>query len=221
MKQAFYILLAALILSSCSGRPEVIDFTVISTLVEIHKDEQPRYTNMKNLEAQNMALQKLVTKHTEENREIVEKIKQRYVNTNLILTEVGKLPQALQLIDDIKKYQIEILDLVRENPELSAVAIQTEVLLLKRVNRLYNYVYLNAIVGSDFNRIPIAKRLEIIDFVIQELRLIRGYCYSIFRKMRNGKNGNTLKVILQEFDIDMLYRDINKDQIINDLMDDL
>lgn len=223
MKKAIYIFLIglSLCLNSCSGRPEVVDFTVISTLVEIHKDEEPRYREMRNLEAGNMGLQQLVTKHTEENREIVEKIKKRYVNTNLILTEVGKLPQALQLIEDIKNYQVDILGIVQDKPALSAIAIETEILLLKRVNRLYNYVYLNAIVGSNFNRIPIAKRLEIIDFVIQELRIIRGYCYSIYKRMRNGKNGSTVRAILREFDIDLLYRDIDKEQIINSVMGEL
>jgi hypothetical protein len=221
MKNLLFLFLASIVLSSCGGTPKVVDYTVISTLVEIHKSEQPKYKTIKENEAENLLLQKLVTKHTEENREIVEKIKKRYVNTNLILTEVGKLPQALQIISDIKKYQVDILDIVKDKPELSALAINTEVALIKRVNRLYNFVYLNAIVVTDLNRIPIAKRLSIIDYVIKELRVIRGFCYTIHRKMRNGKNGDALTAVLKEFDINSIYGGIDKNKIIEGLMDGL
>tara|TARA_R110000868_G_scaffold411003_2_gene701294 strand:- start:16118 stop:16753 length:636 start_codon:yes stop_codon:yes gene_type:complete len=209
---------------SCGGSnnvPKVVDYTVISTLVEIHKTEQPQYKDINRKEAENLLLQKMVTEQTKENRDIVEKIKQRYVNTNLLLTQVGKLPVALQTIADIKDYQVDILELVKDKPELSLIAIKTEIALIKRVNRLYNYVYLNALVGTDLNRMPIAKRLEIIDYVITELRVIRGFCYSIYRKMKKGKNGNTLNEVLKEFNINSIYGDINKQKIVNDLMKEL
>lgn len=218
MKKFILLLVGISFMCSCSGPRKVVDFATISTLVEIHKKEDKTYKSLKNRGLTNLGLQALVTKHTEENRDIVDKIKQRYVNTNLILTAVGKLPQALSTIEDIHDYQSDILALVQEKPTLVAIAIQTELVILKRVNRLYNYVYLNAIVGTNFNRIPIAKRLQIVDFVIKELRVIRGFSYSILRKMKAGKNGNTLRQILQEFDFDIIYGDISKMQIINDVM---
>lgn len=203
---------------SCSGTRKIVDYATITTLVEIHKTEESQYNRIKKNELTNYGLQSLVTKHTEENRDIVEKIKERYVNANLVLTHVGKLPYALECIDDIYDYQADILALVQEKPALAALAIQTEIAIIKRVNRLYKYVYLNAIVGTNFNRMPIAKRLEIVDYVIQELRVIRGFCYGMFRKMRAGKNGNTLRQILQEFDMDVIYGDIDKLGIVNDVM---
>lgn len=218
MRKLLSLILLSTLLYSCGGTPKVVDYTVITAMVEIHKKEQPKYKTLKNNESENYLLQKLVTKHTNENREIVEKIKQRYVSTNLLITQVGKLPQVLQSVSDIKQYQVDIYEMVKEDPKLAALAIKTEILLLKRVNRLYKYVYLNALVGTDLNRMPIAKRLEIIDYVVDELRVLRGMCYTIKRKMRNGKNGKLTMKILQEYDIDLIYGNIDKNAIINDLM---
>lgn len=220
MKKLILIIIGISFLTSCSGPRKIVDFTTISTLVAIHKKEEKQYGKIKENEATNLGLQALVTKHTEENRDIIEKIKKRYVNTNLILSAVGKIPQALETIDDIHQYQSDMLEMVQDKPALSALAIQTEVAMLKRVNRLYKYVYLNAIIGTNFNRVPVAKRLEIVDYVLEELRVIRAFCYSINRKMRTGKYGNTLRQILQEFDIDMIYGDIDRLQIVNDIMPD-
>jgi hypothetical protein len=220
MKKAIYLLFIIPMLLGCGGRQRIVDYTVISTLVEIHKSEQSKYKSIKENEVENLLLQKLVSKHTEENRSITEKIKQRYVNTNLVLTEVGKLPQALKTIDDIENYQKSILESVKERPVLSAIAIKTEIAILKRVNRLYNYIYLNAIIGTDFNRMPIAERLRIVDYVLQELRVIRGYCYTIDRKMKNAKRGNTLRKLIAEYDPSLVHRlsKARKTEIINDVM---
>lgn len=204
---------------SCSGPRKVVDFTVISSLVGIHKKQHAQYKDVKNKEAVNLGLQKIVTKQAKENTEIREKIRKRITNTQLLLTELGKLPECIRLIGDIHDYQSEFLDMAKDRPELSLIALQTEILLVKRVNRLYNYVYLNALVGTDLNKMPIAKRLEIIDYVIKELRVMRGFCYSIIRKMRSAKYGNTISKLLEEFKISKMgLEDINRMEIINDIM---
>lgn len=214
MRKIFYILALGFMFTSCSGN-RIVDYASLESLISIHKKQQPQYKTVKNNEGGNLVLQKLVTKHTKENTAIREKIRKRITNTQLLLADLGKLPDALRTINDIKNYQVELVELVSDNPELSLIAIKTEIAMIKRVNRLYKYVYLNALIGSDFNVMPIAKRLEIIDYVVKELRVIRGFCYSILRKMKSAKYGNLINKLLREFDIGYIYRDIDKYRIIN------
>lgn len=213
MKNFIYIFLLGLLTTSC-GSNRIIDYAALESLISIHKKQEVQYKGVKEKEAENLLLQKIVTKQAKEHTSIREKIRKRVTNTNLLLTNLGKLPDALKTINDIKNYQVQILELVIDSPHLSALAIRTEIVMLKRINRLYKYIYLNAIIGGDLNRMPIAKRLEIIDYVIKELRVIRGFCYSIKRKMYNGKYGSFINKLLREYDINYIYRDINKNEIL-------
>jgi len=209
-----YIILLVILISSCGGTRKVVDYTVISTMVEIHKTESGHYRDLKDKETTNTTLQTLVTKTTEEYRAISDKIERRYTDVSILLSQVGKLPQIIRIINDIQDYQVSLLEIVQDHPEFVLIGINTEVALMKRVTRLYKYVYLNAILGTDLNKMPIAKRLEIVDHVLTELRVIRGLCYSISSKMKNAVRGKGLRIILREYDLDMLYEGIDKAEII-------
>jgi hypothetical protein len=209
-----YIILLVILISSCGGTRKVVDYTVISTMVEIHKTESGHYRDLKDKETTNTTLQTLVTKTTEEYRAISDKIERRYTDVSILLSQVGKLPEIIRIINDIQDYQVSLLEIVQDHPEFVLIGINTEVALMKRVTRLYKYVYLNAILGTDLNKMPIAKRLEIVDHVLTELRVIRGLCYSISSKMKNAVRGKGLRIILREYDLDMLYEGIDKAEII-------
>ncbi len=200
MKKALFILFIVFLIPSCTVK--VIDLAQISSLVLIHQKQQPQYKGIKKNEYINTALERLVRKTTDENREITEKIKKRYTDVTMLLTTIPKLPYALDVIKDIKKYQKLSVEIVSDNPKLVVIALKTEVEILKKVNRLYKYIYANAIIGTDINRIPIAERLEIVDYVIRELKIIRGYSYGLHRKLRMAKYSGDLTAILKEFNIE-------------------
>lgn len=207
------LLFIAFCATSCGGPRKVVDYTVISTLVEIHKKESDNYRGHKEREGVNAGLQKLVTKTQNEYREISDKIQRRYTDVSILIAHVGKLPQIITLMNDIQQYQVEALGMVQDNPEFVLIAINTEILLTKRVTRLYKYVYLNAIIGTDINKMPMAKRFEIVDHVITELKVIRGLCYGINRKMKSAIRGKGYRVILDEFDISFMYQGIDRAQM--------
>jgi len=220
MRNYIYLLLLSIFLTSCGGGggdQRIVDFTVISSLVNIHKKEHENYEDIKGNSAVNTGLQFQVTKQYEKYREVSEKIKKRYTEVNLIITEVGKIPRALKCINDIKSYQTQMLDLVVSDPKLSTVAIQTEIQILKRVTRLYKFVYSNALIGTKYNQMPIAERLRIIDYVLEELRVIRGFSYSIYRKMRQAKYGKSVRKVLKDFEVSSIQGDIDRRKIIENL----
>lgn len=209
------ILLAivSFLFTSCGGTRKVVDYTVISTLVEIHKKESDNYRGHKEREGVNAGLQKLVTKTQNEYREISDKIEKRYTDVSILIAHVGKLPQIITLMNDIVDYQSQALTMVQGNPEFVLIAINTEILVTKRVTRLYKYVYLNAIIGTDINKMPMAKRFEIVDHVITELRIIRGLCYGVNRNMKTAIRGKGYRVILDEFDLSFMYQGIDRAQL--------
>lgn len=216
MKKLFLIVIVATSLTSCSTK-KVVDFAALSSMVSIHSSQYSSYKTVKEQEAQKYGVQTLVTKYTKEHRDITDKIQKRFTDVRVLLTQVRRLPRVLKMVNEIKAYQREILELVIADPKLVAIGLKTELVLIKRITRLYKYVYYNAIIGSKFNQMISRERLRILDYVIADLRRIRGLCYTVKRKMKYAKYGRFLDKVLEEFDTRKIYNKVDRQKIVDNI----
>ncbi len=122
-----------------------------------------------------------------------------------------------KIINDIAKFQRQMVTYAKENPKLLLVAYQGESALVTRTLHLFSYVHDNALKGGDNNLISAKQRMQLIRYVIKELRIMRGLAYGVARKMRLAKRVGIIKAI-DPFRLSYPNRDL---AIIKDILDRL
>lgn len=219
MKYYLLLIIGLVILSSCDGGPwEIRDLPACSIMVDHHISRQSDYKRIKNNELQKTGLQGVLLKEQEKLTVITNKLKKRYTTVSSIIHSVGRIPYAISIANDCKKYQKSIIEKVIKEPKLGAIAVKTELAIIKRINKLYKFIYANAVIGTDFNLMSNEQRLQIITYVVDELRSIRGLLYGVDNQLKFAKQGELLDKLLKEFDIDLfLLNSREKSKIVREL----
>ncbi len=215
------ILLLCLFLS-CSFHMEaqqvVVDPAVVSALTANHLVQNGTLNKIADEERGIKNLQATINVKLLQIQELQEKTYNSLRQVQSVVQQGKNVVYASTVATDIAKYQSEIIENAEGNALLYAVALKTELAL---INRTYDmFVYINtALTGGDANLMSNMERMQIINHVVDELRIMRGLAYSVNRKIRTAKYSGTFKALLQEMDISLLGFDkINKLGIIEDVM---
>lgn len=216
----YLLLLGMIILSSCGGGGpwKIRDLPACSIMVDHHISRQEDYKKLKNNELQKTGLQGVLLREQEKLTVITNKLKKRYTTVSSIIHSIGRIPYAISVANDCKKYQKSIIDKVIDEPKLAVIAVKTEIAVIKRINKLYKFIYANAVIGTDFNLMTNEQRLQIITYVVDELRAIRGMLYGVDNRLKYAKDGELLDKLLKEFNIDLfLLNETEKSKIVREL----
>ena len=89
--------------------------------------------------------------------------------------------------------ELGLLDKVAD--EFASPTARAEAELVTRTAALFTYIYTTAIVGGDFNLMNNKQRLDIIRHVVNELRIMRGIAYGIYRRMAIARKAGILRAI--------------------------
>ena len=215
------ILLLCLFLS-CSFHMEaqqvVVDPAVVSALTANHLVQNGTLNKIADEERGIKNLQATINVKLLQIQELQEKTYNSLRQVQSVVQQGKNVVYASTVATDIAKYQSEIIENAEGNALLYAVALKPELAL---INRTYDmFVYINtALTGGDANLMSNMERMQIINHVVDELRIMRGLAYSVNRKIRTAKYSGTFKALLQEMDISLLGFDkINKLGIIEDVM---
>lgn len=152
---------------------------------------------------------------------ILKEIKDKMYKSLFVVSEVvrsGKnVETTAKIISDIGKYQSQMVEYAKSNPALLLVAYKTESALITRSVELLTYIYQNALVGGDDNLISSKQRMQLIRYVIKELRVMRAIAFSVNRKMKIASKTGVLEQ-LTPYGMKYPNRDLD---IINDILNDL
>ncbi len=117
----------------------------------------------------------------------IQLLKQKYYEHMEIVADTirdGKnIRHAYDIVQDIGKYQQEMVAYAQDNPALLVIAFDNEAALVSRSADLLTYIFDVAIKGGDENLMTGKQRIELIRHIIHELRIIRGIAYGVLRKM--------------------------------------
>ena len=80
-----------------------------------------------------------------------------------------------------------MVELAVGDPALLLVSAKTELELVNRTADLTQYIYQVAIVGTDVNLMDNKQRIDLLKYVINELRNMRGIAYAVCRQMKTAK----------------------------------
>ncbi|QNF31350.1 plasmid transfer protein (plasmid) [Adhaeribacter swui] len=188
MKKHFYLLSTLLLFSgAAAGQQVVFDPTVVSTLVINHTAQQAALSDIKDNEGQIATLQKTITLKMIQIEELQSKMYNSLKSVQSIIGQSKNIIYASAIAKDIGRYQNQMIETAKGDPELMIIAAKTEVELINRTADLFSYIYQVAVVGTDMNLMSNADRLSLIRHVVDELRIMRGLAYGITRKMRLAK----------------------------------
>lgn len=219
MKAVLLFFSIIILFCSCDGGPwEIRDLPACSMMVDHHISRQNDYKKIKNNELQKTGLQGVLLREQEKLTVITNKLKKRYTTVSSIIHSVGRIPYAIAIANDCKRYQKSIIDKVIDEPKLGIIAVKTELAVIKKINKLYKFIYANAVIGTNFNLMTNEQRLQIITYVVDELRVIRGFLYGVDVQLKYAKEGEFLDRILKKFDISLFLLDNKeKNKIVKDL----
>ncbi|CEN52804.1 hypothetical protein [Capnocytophaga canis] len=170
----------------------VIDPALNGALWTTHSIQSSNLKEIKSNEDKIRNFQAIITKKMDDLKKLEEKY-QKYLSTvNSVVKNSKDIKYCLELVKDIKKYQGQMFDMAVSDPKLLAIAYKTEVELVTRSVDLSMYIYQMALKGGDV-MLDNKQRTDIILYVVDELRTMRGLAYSVARQMRYAKRGDFLQ----------------------------
>lgn len=151
---------------------------------------------MRDNQAVRTAEQKILTQEVDRNRELQKTLKKRFTETQVLLTQIPKLPKLLTYSNEIKDGQLELYDIVQDDIKLLPFVVEIESNTLRRINDLIKFFNENILIGTDFNQISIATRLKVIDAILFELIKIKSAQNVAIRKLRFVQSQNYVDELL-------------------------
>lgn len=192
----------------------VWDIACMETLIANHKVQHASFQNMKENEAQIATFNQQIAAKMVQIEAIQSKFYGSLKSIEAIIRTGKDIIYAADIVRDIVKYQSQMIELAVGDPKLIVVAVNTEAQLISRTADLMTYIYQVAIVGTDINLMDNAQRLDLLKYVIQELRFMRGLAFAVCRKMKTAKRNGIMQSLAPQF---FKYRD-NRAKIVEELL---
>tara|TARA_R110000868_G_scaffold411003_2_gene701295 strand:- start:16795 stop:17454 length:660 start_codon:yes stop_codon:yes gene_type:complete len=217
MKKLFFVLIL-IHFSSVMAQQIVIDPAVVSTLAANHVVQNGSLNNIKDEQNGIKNLQAGINLKLLQIQALQEKTYTSLQKVQSIVSQGKNIVYASTVAADIAKYQTEMISTADGNPMLYAIALKTELALINRTYDMFMYIN-TALTGGEANLMSNIERIEIINHVVAELRIMRGLAYAVNRKMRTAKYSGTFKALLRELDVSLIGFDkINRMGIVRDVM---
>ena len=213
-KLIFTICLSAIVGTTCNAQQVVFDPAVVSTLVVNHEVQNNNLKAIKENEGKIAGYQKAITLKMVQIKELEQKMYNGLKSVTAVIRDSKSIIYASDIAADVVKYQNEMIEIAQGNPELTIVALKTELQLINRTADLFTHIYTVAIIGTDFNLMNNKQRLDLVTHVVDELRVMRGLAYSITRKMRYARYAGLLKAL----NILNFNYNIDRDPVINEVL---
>ncbi len=194
------LLVAILTVSSLSAQKPVIDVTAIGTLWANHSVQ---VASLKQIQSEQKGIKKLQSTINIKLIQIKALQQTAYESLAIVQKEIknGKnIIYAGKVSKDIVEYQTKMMDYANGNPVLYGIALKTEIALADRTIDLFLYLA-NAVKGGKKNLMSNMDRMRIIQNVLDELKIMRGLAYGIYRKVRVASYGSAFKHLLNEYDV--------------------
>lgn len=191
------LILAVLLFTNNSifSQMMVWDMTSVETLIANHKVQYAHFKEMKEKEGQIATIQRKISEQMVQIEFFKTKLHNSLKDVSLIVKTGKDVIYAKDIAKDIAKYQTEVAKLAVGDPKLVLIAVQTQMALVNKTTDLMKYIYETAIIGTDFNLMDNKQRLDLVQYVIRELRTMRGIAYSIARQMKTAKRVGILHTI--------------------------
>ena len=188
MKKILFILVVASTLTQVAySQKAVLDITCMETLIANHKVQHTSFSKVKENEAQISLIQKQISEKMVQIEFFQSKFYNSLKSVEAIIKTGKDIIYCTDIAADIGKYQKQMVELAVGDPALLLVSAKTELELVNRTADLTQYIYQVAIVGTDVNLMDNKQRIDLLKYVINELRNMRGIAYADSLQMITSK----------------------------------
>ena len=196
MKKILFILVVASTLTQVAySQKAVLDITCMETLIANHKVQHTSFSKVKENEAQISLIQKQISEKMVQIEFFQSKFYNSLKSVEAIIKTGKDIIYCTDIAADIGKYQKQMVELAVGDPALLLVSAKTELELVNRTADLTQYIYQVAIVGTDVNLMDNKQRIDLLKYVINELRNMRGIAYAVCRQMKTAKRNGVLQTL--------------------------
>lgn len=215
MKKILFILVVAPTLTQVAySQKAVLDITCMETLIANHKVQHTSFSKVKENEAQISLIQKQISEKMVQIEFFQSKFYNSLKSVEAIIKTGKDIIYCTDIAADIGKYQKQMVELAVGDPALLLVSAKTELELVNRTADLTQYIYQVAIVGTDVNLMDNKQRIDLLKYVINELRNMRGIAYAVCRQMKTAKRNGVLQTLAPGV---FKYKD-NRSKLVDDLL---
>lgn len=215
MKKILFILVVASTLTQVAySQKAVLDITCMETLIANHKVQHTSFSKVKENEAQISLIQKQISEKMVQIEFFQSKFYNSLKSVEAIIKTGKDIIYCTDIAADIGKYQKQMVELAVGDPALLLVSAKTELELVNRTADLTQYIYQVAIVGTDVNLMDNKQRIDLLKYVINELRNMRGIAYAVCRQMKTAKRNGVLQTLAPGV---FKYKD-NRSKLVDDLL---
>lgn len=188
------LLLLLLLFSPTAALAQDTDVLLFHQLINDNEVEFDKENGTRNAQV-------TVTATEETNRSKIKQLQEQYTrlqarfNALGIVLDVGIIALiAKPLVSEIIRKQSEIIRLAGSDLFLLPLAIQAEIDMVKRAEKLIRYVTVLILVGGKLQKMKTSDRKELLNHVITELKALKGLSVALARAMgqakKNKKSGN-------------------------------
>ncbi len=174
-----------------SAQQAVIDVAAISTIVTTHTVENANFTKMAKSENKIAVLQTKIALRQEQIRLLQKKVYDAQKSAMSWVTTVTGVTRAYSIAEDIVDYETKIFDVASGDAVLTSVALAMQLKIADRSYALLQDIVAallgGEIAGKPINLMDSKQRLDLINRVNKEMRLLRGLVYGVYRKIRRVK----------------------------------
>lgn len=202
--------------STTFSQMAVWDIGTMETLIKNHKVQHSSFTSIKNKESQIAAIQKTISEKMVQIEYFQSKFYNSLKSVEAILKSGKDIIYCVDIAKDIGKYQKLMISLAKDDPKLLVVAAKTELQLVNRTSDMTSYIYQVALNGTDVNLMDNAQRLDMLKYVIKELRFMRALSYSVCRQMKTARRNGVLQTL---YPGQFKYKD-SRGKLVKQLLDD-
>ncbi len=195
MKKIITLFIGILSSIQCFSQVPVWDIGAVETLIANHKVQHASFKKVKENEGIISGLQKKISKKMTQVEYFQTKLHNSLKSANTIINASKDIVYARKIVKEIYKYQKRMFNIASSDPKLLVVAYQTEYALVDRTSSLMQYIYQVVVVGTDVNLMDNKQRLDLLKYVIKELRTMRGLAFSVCRQMRTAQRSGILHSI--------------------------
>ena len=210
-KILFILVVASTLTQFAYSQKAVLDITCMETLIANHKVQHTSFSKVKDNETQISLIQKQISEKMVQIEFFQSKFYNSLKSVEAIIKTGKDIIYCTDIAADIGKYQKQMVEL---DPALLLVSAKTQLELVNRTADLTQYIYQVAIVGTDVNLMDNKQRIDLLKYVINELRNMRGIAYSVCRQMRTAKRNGVLQTLAPGV---FKYKD-NRSKLVDDLL---
>jgi hypothetical protein len=196
-----------------TGQQVVFDARKVQALINNHAVTWAQLNGMVNSTETRRAFKDEVNSDLNKLLLIRQKIYNAHRNVSSLIRDGKNVAEMGNIVSEIMDDQKEMVGMVRNSPQLLAVALKTQAKLISRTVDLGTHV-VNATTGGKDNLINERQRIELIRYVIRELRALRWLVFHVNRRMRLAARIGVIDLI-NPFNI----RDYQRDaEIVRELL---